>query len=45
MTIYEKTIDKIRELPESLIEEVNDFVDFLKQDSSRWQFWLLLKKC
>lgn len=38
MTIYEKTIDKIRELPESLIEEVNDFVDFLKmkQDSSRW---------
>lgn len=46
MTVYEKAITKIRELPEPLIEEVNDFIDFLqmKQDSSRWQLWLLFKE-
>ena len=30
MTIYETTIAKIRELPESLVHEVSDFVDLLQ---------------
>gem|GEM_PF-289930 len=43
MTVYEATIAKIRELPEPLIKEVSDFVDFLqmKSDSTRWQLWIL----
>ncbi len=41
MTVYDTTIAKIRQLPESLIQEVSDFVDFLllRQDSIRWQLW------
>ena len=41
MTVYDLTIAKIRRLPESLIQEVNDFVDFLlmRRDSTRWQLW------
>jgi len=43
MTVYEATAAKIRELPEPLIQEVSDFVDFLqmKSDSTRWQLWML----
>ena len=43
MTVYEATAAKIRELPEPLIQEVSDFVDFLqmKSDSTRWQLWIL----
>ena len=43
MTAYEATAAKIRELPEPLIKEVSDFVDFLqmKSDSTRWQLWML----
>ncbi|MBE0516880.1 MAG: DUF2281 domain-containing protein [Methanophagales archaeon] len=43
MTVYEATVAKIRELPEPLIQEVSDFVDFLqmKSDSTRWQLWML----
>lgn len=43
MTVYEVTVAKIRELPEPLIQEVSDFVDFLqmKRDSTRWQLWML----
>ena len=46
MTIYETTIAKIRELPESLVEEVNDFVDLLqiKQDGTRYQLWVLFNE-
>jgi len=46
MTIYEATIAKIRELPESLIEEVNDFVDLLqiKRDDTRYQLWVLFRE-
>jgi hypothetical protein len=35
------TISKIDQLPESLVQEVSDFVDFLlmRQDSARWQQW------
>lgn len=37
MTVYDETIAKIRELPESLVQEVNEFVDFLRMrhDSTR----------
>ena len=46
MTIYEATIARIRELPEPLIQEVNDFIDFLqmKQDSTSYQLWTLFKE-
>jgi len=46
MTIYEATIAKIRELPEPLIQEVNDFIDFLqiKQNGTRYQLWMLFKE-
>ena len=29
MSVYDETISKIRQLPESLVQEVNDFVNFL----------------
>jgi Protein of unknown function (DUF2281) len=29
MTLHDETIAKIRQLPESLVQEVSDFVDFL----------------
>jgi len=43
MTVYEATAAKIRDLPEPLIQEVSDFIDFLqiKSDSTRWQLWIL----
>ena len=43
MTVYKETIVKIHELPEPLIQEVSDFIDFLqmKRDSNRWQLWVL----
>jgi hypothetical protein len=42
MTVYDMTMDKIRQLPESLIQEVSDFIDFLlmKRDNIRWQLWI-----
>jgi hypothetical protein len=42
MTVHEATIAKIQQLPESLVHEVSDFVDFLltKHDSTRWQLWI-----
>lgn len=41
MIVYEATIAKIRQLPESLIGEVDHFVDFLqvRRDDARWQLW------
>jgi hypothetical protein len=41
MSVYDMTVTKIRQLPESLIQEVSDFVDFLlmRQDITRWQLW------
>ena len=41
MSIYDTTTTKIRQLPESLVQEVSAFIDFLllRQDSTRWQLW------
>jgi hypothetical protein len=41
MALYDDTIAKIQQLPEPLVQEVSDFVDFLlmKRDSARWQLW------
>jgi hypothetical protein len=46
MTVYEATAAKIRELPEPLIKEVDDFIEFLqmKRDNTRWQLWTLFKE-
>jgi len=42
MTVYDITIDKLRQLPEPLALEVNDFIDFImmKHDSIRRQLWI-----
>jgi hypothetical protein len=39
--MYDVTISKIEQLPESLVQEVSDFIDFLlmKNDRTRWQLW------
>jgi hypothetical protein len=41
LTVYDTTVEKIQQLPVSLVQEVSDFVDFLvmRQDSLRWQLW------
>lgn len=41
MTAHEHTIAKIQQLPEPLLQEVNDFVDFLvfKHDRTLWELW------
>jgi hypothetical protein len=42
MTLYQETIYKINQLPEPLVKQVNDFVDFLmmKQDLQKWELWM-----
>ncbi|MCX9085785.1 MAG: hypothetical protein OIN87_13410 [Candidatus Methanoperedens sp.] len=44
MTVYDGTItiDKLRQLPEPLAEEVSDFIDFImmRHDSIRRQLWI-----
>jgi len=42
MAAHDDTIAKIKQLPEPLVQEVSDFVDFLlmKSDGARWQQWL-----
>ena len=42
MTAHDMTIAKIQQLPESLAQEVSDFIDFLlmKHDRERWQLWV-----
>ncbi|MBI4640648.1 MAG: DUF2281 domain-containing protein [Candidatus Tectomicrobia bacterium] len=44
MTIYETAIEKIQQLPESLVQEVCDFIDFLqlRSKTNRWQLFLQL---
>lgn len=41
MTVRDVTMDKIRQLPDPLAQEVSDFVDFLlmKRNGTRWQLW------
>ena len=42
MSLEEKTIAKIQQLPEPLLKQVNDFIDFLllKEDAEKWQLWI-----
>lgn len=42
MTVQDVTIAKMQQLPESLSQEVSDFIDFLlmKHDRARWQLWV-----
>ncbi len=42
MTIHDQAITKIHLLPEDLVQEVNDFIDFLlwKQSSKDSSLWL-----
>lgn len=42
MSIQDKTIGKIRQMPEYLVQEVSDFIDFLlmKHSSNNWELWL-----
>ena len=42
MTVYERTVAKIQQLPEPLLQEVSDFIDFLlvKQDRTQWELWI-----
>ncbi len=41
MTVHDATIAKIQKLPEPLVQEVGDFVDFvlMKRDNTRWLLW------
>jgi hypothetical protein len=41
MTVYERTVAKIQQLPEPMLQEVSDFIDFLlvKQDPMQWELW------
>jgi len=42
MSIKDTIVDKIHQMPESLVEEVNDYIDFLllKHDNMGWQLWI-----
>ncbi len=42
MSAHDQAIAKIRQLPESLVQEVSDFIDFLlmKHTGKRWQQWV-----
>jgi uncharacterized protein DUF2281 len=39
MTVYERTVARMQQLPEPLLQEVSDFIDFLlvKQDQAQWE--------
>jgi len=38
----EATIAKMNQLPDSLAEEVSDFIEFIltRHDNARWQLWM-----
>ncbi|MHC5936362.1 DUF2281 domain-containing protein [Nostoc sp.] len=42
MNLQDQTIGKIRQMPESLVQEVSDFIDFLlmKHSSNNGELWL-----
>lgn len=41
MTVYQRTVAKMQQLPEPLLQEVSDFIDFLlvKHDQTHWEVW------
>jgi hypothetical protein len=41
MNLYEETTAKIQQLPEALVQEVKDFVEFLllKNQEDKWRLW------
>ncbi|MBE9054922.1 DUF2281 domain-containing protein [Sphaerospermopsis sp. LEGE 08334] len=41
-----KIIDQIRQMPDSLVQEVSDFIDFLliKHSGNQWELWLEFKE-
>lgn len=41
MTIHEEAITKIQQLPEALVVEINDFIDFsiIKRNTDKQEFW------
>lgn len=42
MNLHDQTIAKIRKMPEPLVQEISDFIDFLliKNTGNQWQLWL-----
>ncbi|MFM6152227.1 MAG: hypothetical protein ACKO3K_18040 [Cuspidothrix sp.] len=42
MNIQDKTIAQLRQMPDALVQEVSDFIDFLimKHGSNNWELWL-----
>ena len=42
MSIKDTIVDKIHQMPESLVTEVSDYIDFLllKHNSINWQSWI-----
>jgi hypothetical protein len=42
MTVHEEAIAKIRQLPEPLVQQVNDYIEFLlmRNDSKRAALWM-----
>ncbi|MCC5646297.1 DUF2281 domain-containing protein [Nostoc sp. CHAB 5824] len=42
MSIQDQTIGKIRQMPEALVQEVSDFINFLlmKHSGKNWELWL-----
>ncbi|MFM5980718.1 MAG: hypothetical protein ACKO9I_09195 [Sphaerospermopsis kisseleviana] len=39
-------MDQIRQMPDSLVQEVSDFIDFLliKHSGNQWELWLEFKE-
>jgi hypothetical protein len=46
MNLQNKTIAQIRQMPDDLIQEVSDFIDFLvmKHGGNNWELWLQLSE-
>ena len=46
MSIQDQTIGKIRQMPEALVQEVSDFIDFLlmKHSGKNWELWLQFRE-
>jgi len=41
MSVQETTISKIQQMPDSLVKEVQDYIDFLlmRHHSGQWEMW------